>query len=235
MMISGGVATLRFAGDTVAAIGYVPAFAIALYLVFSNRLRDGAAVKALFVSSLAVYATVTLSAFFAYLSWPAMSDLTEDNLEVLFPLLVLGLVFAMYSAKRLEDVNSSQRALAQTHEFMMDMVDSAPAGIVFLDPDGRIIFANEAAKRVLELDEDETTGVFTGSGWNTGDPERPLQLPALVDTQPYESRSIAITWADGRRLELVANGSPRLDALGGLGGMAVTFERPCSPLNVPVR
>jgi PAS domain-containing protein len=222
----GVIAALRLFGDAVGAVGFVAAFFIVLAVPFRGDLKREAAIKALLLGAIGIYAFVLTTAILRELGLPSTSDLVEDNLEVLYPLVALGLVFAVYSAQQYTDVLSSQRALAQSHDLMMDIVDGAPAGIMFLSPDGRIVFANDTAKHVLDLTDDPASGALCGPGWIAGESPHPEDLSVLVDEHPYEGRSLSVRWPDGWTVDLVASGSPRSDARGALGGMVVTFERP---------
>jgi PAS domain-containing protein len=220
------IAAVRLTGDAIGAVGFVVAIAIFASIPFSGELKGEYVIKALVLASMLIYAIVLTFAVMGKLGLPAISDLLEDNFEVLYPLVALGLVFAVYSAQQFTDVLRSQKALASSHELMMDIVDGAPAGIMFLSPVGTIVFANETAQAVLDLSEDRVSGDLTGPGWFMEGSDRPQDLSLLVSDRPYSARSVTIRWPDGRALDLIASGAPRSDGRGELGGVAVSFERP---------
>lgn len=161
-------------------------------------------------------------------SGEAIVNSLEDHIETLFPLLAVGAVFAAYSAQQMEDVRRAQGALARSHSLMMDIVDSTPAGVLFIGDTGRIVVANESAKRALGLAEDAETAEIRGGTWVAeGAPDdRPGDLTGLLGNEPYDGRALLVRWPDGRWIELMAAGRPLLDAKGALGGVVVSFERP---------
>ena len=219
---------VRFAGDLVAVLGFATAL-VFLFLVPTRRGPSGNAVaKWVLAGAFGLYVLVEASVVLAKLGLPHMSDLLEDNFEVIFPLFALGAVFAAYNAQQLADSNRARRALTQQHDLMMDIVDAAPAGIVVLGPGGTVTFANGAAKDVLALREDLDTGALAGPGWVAdGSPGASAgDLRVLLATEQYEGRPLMLRWPDGRTVHLRASGRPMLDARGELGGIVVAFERP---------
>jgi PAS domain-containing protein len=220
------IAAMRLAGDAVGAVGFIIAVAVLAFIPFRGDLRGESVIKGLLFAGFTLYAVVLTFAVLGKFGLPAISDLLEDNLEVLYPLIALGFVFSVYSAQQFTDVLRSQKALASSHDLMMDIVDGAPAGIMFLSPAGTIVFANETAQTVLELAEDRASGDMVGPGWVMDGSTGPEDLSALVSDGPYTARPVTIRWPDGRAIDLIASGGPRSDARGDLGGVTVTFERP---------
>lgn len=222
------IASFRFGGDLVALVGFIVAL-VFVVLVPTRRGASGNSIsKWVLATAFGLYVLVEGSVVLSKLSLPHMSDLFEDNFEVVFPLFALGAVFAAYNAQQLADSNRARRALAQQHDLMMDIVDAAPAGIVVLGAGGTVTFANDAAKDVLELREDPDTGALTGPGWVAeGTPKASAgDLRVLLSAERYEGRPLMLRWPDGRVVHLRASGRPMLDARGELGGIVVAFERP---------
>lgn len=161
--------------------------------------------------------------------WPAAEPyLFESYVEILFPVLAVVLVYSAYSARQLADVRSTQRALVRSHEMTMGIIDAAPAGILFLDPTGRITFANETARQVLDLAEDPHTGRLVGPDWTVID-DRGAQSPGfcvLVEDESVKDLPLTVQWPTGWSVELDISTEPLRDAREGLGGVVATFERP---------
>jgi PAS domain-containing protein len=151
----------------------------------------------------------------------------EDNLETLFPLIALGIVFSAYTAQQFEEIARSRRALQQQHDLLMDVVDAAHSGVLFVDSAGRIAFANDAAKRSLDLVEHPETGSVLEPPWNVEDsPPDVGPLASLVHSEPFDGVPVRLHWRSGSVAELRANGRPRFDSRGQLGGVIVTFDQP---------
>jgi PAS domain-containing protein len=158
----------------------------------------------------------------------------EDNLETLFPLIALGIVFSAYTAEQFlghvelaEVHHARRRALQQQHDLLMDVVDAAHSGVLFVDSAGRIAFANDAAKRSLDLVEHPETGSVLEPPWNVEDsPPDVGPLASLVHSEPFDGVPVRLHWRSGSVAELRANGRPRFDSRGRLGGVIVTFDQP---------
>jgi PAS domain-containing protein len=122
----------------------------------------------------------------------------------------------------------STRAHGRTHDLMMDIVDSAPAGILFLGAQGQIVFANDTAREVLDLVETPGTGSVITPAWTVADHDgaAPGTLAPLIHEQPFDGYPVTVRWPSGVEVQLRASGRPMHDARDRLGGMVVSFERP---------
>jgi PAS domain-containing protein len=220
---------LRIGGDFVGLLTFAVAF---LMLAATPASRANArfqpAVKGLMLAALGVYVIVTASDVMAHLNIAILPPTIEDYAETLFPVIVLGVVFAADSAQQTYDVARAQVALGHANDLMLGVVDAAPAGIMFLSSNGQITFANETAKHVLDLvDHPETAAVIT-PGWVVEGQQdaEPGVLRILVRSEPYEGLPLTLRWPTGWRIELRVAGRPLADATGELGGVVVTFELP---------
>lgn len=174
-------------------------------------------------SALMVYVYVTASDTFDALGFDLWIDAIEDYVELLFPILVLVAVFSAYSHQQIGDLRRSQQALRSSHNLMMGIVDAAPAGILFIDVSGAIAFANQAAKEILDLEEDEF-GHFDAP-WFAGR-ERPDALLPAISKEHQVGVKIPVDWPNGWHVDLVVNTEPLVHAAGEMGGVVATFERP---------
>jgi PAS domain-containing protein len=223
-------------GVVIGLVGFVAAFV----LVAVTRARPAIGMTVLVKSLiLAVLAMLVISSALLFMSEADMEDVLgpasepyvaalEDNIDTLFPLLVLGIAFAAFTAQQYEEVVRSTRAHGRTHDLMMDIVDSAPAGILFLGPQGQIMFANDTAREVLDLVESPGTGSIITPAWTVADHDDavPGTLALLVHEKPFDGYPVTVRWPSGVEVRLRASGRPMHDARDELGGVVVSFERP---------
>jgi PAS domain-containing protein len=215
-------------GDVLTLITFCTAFGVLLWHALRSPRHDQTTAEWLLVAALGIYVIIAISDTLIWAQVTTAFEGYDDHLESLFPVLALGVVFAAYSAQQYADAVRAQRGLAQAHELMMDIVDGAPAGILFLGPTGATVFANDAAKHVLDLEEDDATGAITGPGWveeGLAD-ARPGELPSLVRDEPYEGMPVTVKWPNGWAVDLRVSGRPLSDATGDVGGVVVSFEKP---------
>jgi PAS domain-containing protein len=221
--------SMRIAGDLVGLVTFAAAFVVlaATPAKRSNE-RFQPAVKWLMLAALGVYVLVTASDVATQFGITSVGEPIEDYVESLFPLLVLGAAFAAFGAQQNSDVSHAQTALGHANDLMLGIVDAAPAGIMFLSSNGRIRFANDAAKHVLDLVESPESATVITPGWIVEGLEsaEPGALLNLVRAEPYDGLPIVLRWPSGWRVELRASGRPLVDATEELGGVVVTFERP---------
>ncbi len=109
------------------------------------------------------------------------------------------------------------------------IVETVPAGILLLDPDGRFTFANERAQHILRLGSATIEArTFDDPGWRIeavdGGPLPPEDLPLLrvVESgKPVSGVRFAIVHPDGGRTVLSVNASPMRDQAGSLTGVVL--------------
>lgn len=213
--------------DILAAVTFTLALAVLLMTPAQRRGKFVPAVKWSIVAGLAIFVFLTGTDSIGQTHIGAFGSLFEDYVETLETVVALGAVFAMYAYQQYDDAVRAQSALERSHGLMMDIVDEAPAGILFLDDAGRIAFANETAKTILDLSEDPDTGSVTGPGWvvDGQDEAAAGALPALVAERPYEHRPVTLRWPNGWFVNLHASGRPLSDSKERLGGVVVTIEQ----------
>lgn len=213
-------------GDVIGAIGFGAAM---LGLIATPAERHGTFVRGFkwtVAAFILIYLLITGLDAIGEAHLLGVFDLYEDFAQTLPAVLALGAVFVLYSTQQYRDVARAHRALEQSHDLMMDVVDGAPAGIMMLDAAGRIAFANETAKNVLDL-EDGSDGGVRGPGWvvrgdGSGEPD---SLPALVRPEAFRGKEIRVDWPNGWFVKLRVSGRPLSDANDQLGGAVVMFER----------
>jgi PAS domain-containing protein len=112
------------------------------------------------------------------------------------------------------------------------MMETSPAGITRVDAEGRVVYANRRAEKILGirlLKDMERT--YNDPEWKITDfnggpyPEENLPFPVVKATgQPVFDVRHAIQWPCGRRVFLSINAAPLLGADGSFDGMVSTIE-----------
>jgi PAS domain-containing protein len=218
---------MRFAGDLLGLL----TFSAALVVVVSIPIRAGRAPapvsKWLLAAGIVLYVLVTASDVAAHIRITELGNSVEDYLETLFPLVALGVAVCAIGYEHEQAVARTRKALSQSHDLMMDIVDGAPAGIMFLDTAGHISFANDAAKEILDLVEDDDSGAITGPGWVVQGVKGsgPGDLTSLLSIEPYDNRPVSLEWPNGWFVSLRVSGRPLSDQRQRVGGIVVTIER----------
>lgn len=126
----------------------------------------------------------------------------------------------------------AEEALQREHGLVSRITDTSPAGIILVNQQGRIVFANACAERIMGLDRDQITRrTFNAPDWCIADYDgRPLseaELPfALVTTtnRPVKDVRCAIERPDGTRVLLSVNAAPLRDEAGRVDGMVAAID-----------
>jgi PAS domain S-box-containing protein len=122
--------------------------------------------------------------------------------------------------------------LRQESDLVTRLLETSPAGIVKMDREGRITFANAQAEAVLGLGRSDIDGRrYDAPEWRITDhagkafPAEQLPL-ARVAASREQVRGVqyAIAWPDGRRVLLSVNAAPLFDSDGAFDGIVATVE-----------
>jgi len=148
--------------------------------------------------------------------------------QILFPIFLLMALMSGHAAQQMLDLRRSQTALRRSNEFMLDLVDSSPAGMLFLAPHGLIVFANKTAREILDLSENPDTGLLETAGWvsTCSCGARCERLECLLDPHGPGPYQMKIEWPTGWTIHLEVHTEPLADEAGNVGGVVATFERP---------
>ncbi|MDO8963425.1 MAG: PAS domain-containing protein [Coriobacteriia bacterium] len=219
---------IRNLGDYAGFIFFTVTFVVVLVARRAGGNELPRPTKVMMLAAIGIYVLVTGSDAAGRLGLTSFIEPIEDHLETLFPVLAIGAVFSAYAARQYADLTRTQQALQQSHSLMMDVVDAAPAGIVFLDTTGHIAFANDTARDIMDLDEDAVTGVVAVPDWvmDGGDGDRPGNLIGLVSAESYSDRDVVLRWPTGWIIALRVSARPLSDDRGEVGGVVITFARP---------
>lgn len=125
-----------------------------------------------------------------------------------------------------------EEALNRERDLSERIVITSPVGITVVNLDGRIVFANEQAKKVLGLSQDEIIQrSYNTSSWHITDynglpfPEEELPFVRVMTTnRPVYDVRHTIEWPNGRRAFLSINAAPLMDETGHPAGMVAAIE-----------
>jgi PAS domain S-box-containing protein len=126
----------------------------------------------------------------------------------------------------------SEEALRRERDLIKRIMATSPAGVIMVDPQGQITYANGVAEKVLGLKRDEILQrTYQSPEWRITDfdgcpfPEQNLPFARVVATrQPVTDVRHAIKRPDGQRVLLSVNGAPLLDQQGEVDGVVLTVE-----------
>jgi len=119
-----------------------------------------------------------------------------------------------------------ERSLREERDLLNRLLATSPAAIVLLDEDGKFVRANERARDVLGIGQDEITGrSFNDPEWNIttldGDPildaERPF-AQVIRTEEPVFGHEHTIETPEGNRRIFSVSGAPLPDAKGEIQG-----------------
>ena len=147
--------------------------------------------------------------------------------------LVLGKLRESLRAARnsIAELRSTQDELRRERDFFSRLMETSTVGIIALNREGRITFANSSAERIFGLTKDQLfLRTYNDPGWKTtthgGDPCPDYDHPfRQVQTQRgalYDVR-LAVVRPDGRRVLLSINAAPVLAAAGQFDGMVAAL------------
>lgn len=184
-------------------------------------------VNALFAGAMAVFAFVGLSHVLQHAGITSALDTYENYMKVLFfPL--LG--YAAHALSQHEQLRETQRhalVLSAEHEMLMRIVDTTPTALLVLDGTGRIEFANERARLLLELKDDENTGGFrqpdvycTCGGARQAAPG----FARCLKAGPVRDETCLLESAEGECRRVLLNSTPIESAEGEVVGALVAFD-----------
>jgi PAS domain S-box-containing protein len=131
-----------------------------------------------------------------------------------------------------ELVKDRTKDLNKERDLLNHIMNTSPVGIIRLDRDGTITFANPKAEEVLGLKDVSNLGRrFNAEDWKITSldghpyPEDALPFSIVMRTgKPVNDIRHAIRLPDGKRVMLSINGSPMLDENGKVHGMVATVE-----------
>ena len=125
----------------------------------------------------------------------------------------------------------AENELHRERETIARLVETSPVGIVMVNREGKITFANAQAEHILGLQRDEITQrTYNDPRWRitdyAGQPYPDDQLPfayVMRTGQPVQNVRHAIAQPDGHRVALSINAAPLFDEHGSVAGIVATL------------
>lgn len=122
----------------------------------------------------------------------------------------------------------SEKALRESEQFNRRLVENAPMGIIYLDADGVIEYANPASNRIFGVPEDQPTPLL---GYNAFDlplvaeqPHVRAYFDALMQGDPQSDIEISYrSPLTGQDYTLLAQGTPRRAPEGSVIGAVIMY------------
>ena len=178
--------TLVAIGDFASALGFLAAL-LFIVMIPKGARSVGPSFKHALLAALGLYLFVGISNVFEHMGVTSALDVYEDYAEVLFVPLVAYILYSRSTSEQLEAALEAEERIRTEHELLMGIVDTTPAGILVVDDEGYVSFANDVARRMVALvpvEGDE-------SRWRTpcsGSPDvmagGQLSLAAIVKAAP---------------------------------------------------
>ncbi len=122
--------------------------------------------------------------------------------------------------------------LEQERDLLIRVLENSPMGKTMVDCDGKIVFANRKAERLLGLEESRIRGMtYNDPKWKITDeegkpiPDGELPFARIMKTKEAVRDFVhAIEWPDGKRIVLKINGAPMFDDDGSINGAVFVME-----------
>ncbi|HLA28567.1 MAG TPA: HD domain-containing phosphohydrolase [Syntrophales bacterium] len=149
------------------------------------------------------------------------------------PLLRDGKVVAAICVSRdITERREAEEWLIRERSFVDRIMKTSPAGIMVIDREGQIFFANKRAEGILSLTKDKITRLtFDAPEWHItdfdGNPFPHGQLPfmqVMITGNPVYGVRHAIELTGGQRVFLSINGAPILDEQGKVSEVVLTID-----------
>jgi len=146
------------------------------------------------------------------------------------PMLKITVQVAIERHRLNKKLKESEEALRRERDLLAYLMDTAPIGIVRLDKQGKLTFANAAIQRELQAEPSQyTQHNFNEISWNMTDYNgRPLadeELPfsrALNAGRLVSDIKVAVQPAGRERVYLSINAAPTYDSAGACDGVVMT-------------
>lgn len=215
LVIAGTITAAAFVAAAISLLAYIP-----------RKWGGSSAPMLILAAAFMLEAFIGFSNVLQYAGVTGALDLFEDFAEILFAPLVVFSLFATEVQLRLREQERASRVVQSEHDMLLSIVDTTPSGILIVAPGGHITFANEAARSMLGVAEDEGTGRLTAEAWEmTDESGAASSLGELLDAPEATGLKRAIVFPDGKRSALIFSVTTMGDHSSELGGAVVAVER----------
>jgi PAS domain S-box-containing protein len=139
---------------------------------------------------------------------------------------------ALETAQRsIRELGDAQAALRRERDLTVNVMETSPVGILALNREGRITFANSNAEMILGSERDKILRSYLDQEWQItrpdGTPLMPEEAPYNVFRKGGEPRygvRCAVVRPDGGCVQLSLNAAPLSDESGHFNGGVLAFE-----------
>ncbi len=130
------------------------------------------------------------------------------------------------------ELKQTEENLKEALEYNQKMTDTSPVGILVVDKQGQIEFANSRAEKTLGLKKESITKLtYNHPDWEITDfegndfPQEKLPfIRVQKEGKPVYGVEHAIKWPDGSMIYLSINAAPKFDTNNDFEGMIATIE-----------
>ncbi|MBE0476760.1 MAG: PAS domain-containing protein [Coriobacteriia bacterium] len=214
--------------NAVGALAFLVAFLVAIRI---PARRDGLAspgVRMLIAAAAAVYLFVSVSNMLEHGIGYEAVDVVEDYSEVFFVPLLAYTAYALRSRQQYLDEARRARMARRQHDFLLQVIDVSPVGLLVVDDIGGVTFASEGARAALDIGEAAGSVTLPHPAWRVRDPAgEPLErgFASLCPRRAaVEDVPLVLEWPDGATASLLVSAAPMADRTGRLGGYVVALE-----------
>ena len=163
---------------------------------------------------------------------PGVWDLYRWQIVTFLIFLVLETLLVFYLMLQLSLKKQAKRKLIDERNLITSIMETSPVGIITVDSNGQINFANAQAIAILGLTIDEISQrVYNAPLWKISDidgslfPDERLPFSLVMSTgKSVFNVQHAIQWPEGKRVLLSINGAPLMDINGHVSGMVASIE-----------
>jgi PAS domain S-box-containing protein len=134
--------------------------------------------------------------------------------------------------RNITERKQAEEALRYERDLIERIMETSPAGITRVDANGRVVYANKRAEKILGMQlSPAAERAYNDPEWKitdfNGEPFPEEKLPFFIvkqTCQPVYNVQHAIEWPDGRRVLLSINATPLIDTSGAFDGMVAAID-----------
>jgi len=223
------MSTLSAYADVVAVLAFAIALAVVLSIPSRGLSPFSLGAKWFAGVAIASQALVVLNDLARWGDRTSPLEPFAASLELLWVPFAGFAVYSLFLRQQLLDATTAKQGAAAANDLLRSIVDTAPTGIIVLEPGGAISFANDAALHLLDLDEPALrreqgpSGFTVRTGLDVGMESARPDFGALVTSRALSDVEVVVEWPNGWRRRLTVNTAPSLSADGSVIEVVAAF------------
>lgn len=189
--------------DVVGLLAFATGLVIATRIPLARLGGYERQVRTLLMITMALYVFVGVSNILEHSGVTAALDAYEDYAEILFIPSMAYLVYSAGLALQVQQLAEAEESLRAEHELLIGVVETSPSGVMRIDADGAIVFANDRARALLGLRRDPSGARWTlpdGIAWVSAETGEMFDLRRLADGVILENRVCHLELGESRRV-----------------------------------